>query len=158
MNTKVDMSFSVDIEDVYSELSYKDQQEFIKSHIDDIGGFEDIMEQCFEERDTVELVNSYIDNSHGYMNYVPKFQEVFPELNHISSEELADRFRELGIEFYTTERKPVSPFVRLTMPFAFIVGVILILSIPIHYFITGRWKYSLKSNTKLMNWFEAVGF
>lgn len=96
--------------------------------------------------------------SHGYMNYVPKFQEVFPELNHISSEELADRFRELGIEFYTTERKPVSPFVRLTMPFAFIVGVILILSIPIHYFITGRWKYSLKSNAKLMNWFEAVGF
>ena len=63
MNTKVDMSFSVDIEDVYSELSYKDQQEFIKSHIDDIGGFEDIIEQCFEEIDTVELVNSYIDKA-----------------------------------------------------------------------------------------------
>lgn len=63
MNTKVDMSFSVDIEDVYSELSYKDQQEFIKSHIDDIGGFEDIIEQCFEESDTVELVNSYIDKA-----------------------------------------------------------------------------------------------
>lgn len=29
MNTKVDMSFSVDIEDVYSELKYKDQQEFM---------------------------------------------------------------------------------------------------------------------------------
>lgn len=63
MNTKVDMTFSVDIDAVYSELSYKDQQEFIKSHIDDIGGFEDIMEQCFEERDTVEFVNSYIDKA-----------------------------------------------------------------------------------------------
>lgn len=63
MNTKVDMTFFVDIDDVYSELSYKDQQEFIKSHIDDIGGFEDIIEQCFEERDTVELVNSYIDKA-----------------------------------------------------------------------------------------------
>lgn len=36
MNTKVDMSFSVDIEDVYSKLSYKDQQEFLKSHVGDI--------------------------------------------------------------------------------------------------------------------------
>ncbi len=63
MNTKVDMTFSVDIDAVYSELSYKDQQEFIKSHIDDIGGFEDIMEQCFEERETVEFVNSYIDKA-----------------------------------------------------------------------------------------------
>lgn len=63
MNTKVDMTFSVDIEDVYSSMNYRDQQEFIKSHIDDIGGFEDIIEQCFEEIDTVELVNSYIDKA-----------------------------------------------------------------------------------------------
>lgn len=63
MNTKVDISFSVDIEDVYSKLRYKDQQEFIKSHIDDIGGIEDVIEQCFEERDTVEFVNSYIDKA-----------------------------------------------------------------------------------------------
>lgn len=34
------MTFSVDIEDVYSSMNYRDQQEFIKSHIDDIGGFE----------------------------------------------------------------------------------------------------------------------
>lgn len=63
MNTKVDMSFSVDIEDVYSELRYKDQQEFLKSHIDDIGGFKDVIEQCFEERDAVEFVNSNIDKA-----------------------------------------------------------------------------------------------
>lgn len=61
MKTKVDMSFSVDIEDVYSELSYKDQQEFIKSHIDDVGGFDDIMEQCFYEDDAIEFVNNHID-------------------------------------------------------------------------------------------------
>lgn len=63
MSTKVDMSFQVDIEDVYSELRYKDQQEFLKSHIDDIGGFEDVMKQCFEERDAVEFVNSNIDKA-----------------------------------------------------------------------------------------------
>lgn len=63
MNTKVDMSFSVDIEDVYSKLRYEDQQEFIKSHIDDVGGIEDVIEQCFAERDTVEFVNNYIDKA-----------------------------------------------------------------------------------------------
>lgn len=60
MSTEVDMSFSVDIEDVYSEMSYKDQQEFIKSHIDDVGGFDDVMEQCFDEEDAIEFVNSHI--------------------------------------------------------------------------------------------------
>lgn len=30
MSAKVDMSFPVDIEDVYSSMSYKDQQEFPK--------------------------------------------------------------------------------------------------------------------------------
>lgn len=43
MSTKVDMRFPVDIEDVYSELSYKDQQEFIKSHVGDI-------ERCDEDK------------------------------------------------------------------------------------------------------------
>lgn len=41
MSTKVDMSFQVDIEDVYSSMSSKDQKEFIKSHID-------VIEQCDE--------------------------------------------------------------------------------------------------------------
>lgn len=81
--------------------------------------------------------------SNGYMHYIPEFEETFPELKNLSNEEMVDRFRKLGIEFYTTEEKPVSLLVRLSMPFAFI---------------TGRWKYRLKSNGKLMNWFDAVGF
>ena len=96
--------------------------------------------------------------SYGQMNYVPNFRETFPELKHISSEDLAERFRTLGIEFYTSERRPVPPLIRLTMPFALITFVIMVLFMPLHYFITGKWKYSLKSNSKLMNWFDAVGF
>ncbi len=96
--------------------------------------------------------------SQGYMNYVPKFQETFPELKNLTREELADRFSSLGIEFYTTERKPVPILIRLTMPFAFVTFVIMVLFMPLHYFITGHWHYSLKDNSKLMNWFDAVGF
>lgn len=96
--------------------------------------------------------------SHGYMNYVPKFKETFPELKDISSEDLADRFRGLGIEFYTAERKPTPLLIRLTMPFAFTVFVVMIALSPLHYLATGRWRYRLADNSKLMNWFEAVGF
>lgn len=96
--------------------------------------------------------------SQGYMNYVPNFQETFPELKNLTREELADRFESLGVEFYTAERKPVPILIRLTMPFAFVTFVIMVLFMPLHYFITGHWHYSLKDNSKLMNWFDAVGF
>lgn len=96
--------------------------------------------------------------SQGYMNYVPNFQETFPELKNLTREELADRFRTLGIEFYTTERKPVPILIRFTMPFALVTFAIMVLFMPLHYLITGQWSYSLKDNSKLMNWFSAVGF
>ena len=96
--------------------------------------------------------------SQGYMNYVPNFQETFPELKNLTREELADRFMSLGIEFYTAERKPVPILIRLTMPFAFVTVAIMVLFMPLHYLITGQWSYSLKDNSKLMNWFSAVGF
>lgn len=61
MNTTVSMSFSVDIEDVYSELRYSEQQEFIKSHIDDIGGIQDVLEECFDDWDVKEFIENNID-------------------------------------------------------------------------------------------------
>ena len=61
MNTKVEVKVSVDIEDVYSELKYSEQQEFIKSHIDDIGGLGDVAEQCFDDNDVKEFVANNID-------------------------------------------------------------------------------------------------
>ena len=63
MGSKVDMSFSVDIEDVYSSMSYKDQQEFIKSHINDIGGLDDVVEECFYEDDVIDFVSRHIDEA-----------------------------------------------------------------------------------------------
>lgn len=61
MNTKVNMSFSIDIEDVYSELSYNDQQEFILSHIDDLGDLRDVADKCFDDMDISEFLIGNID-------------------------------------------------------------------------------------------------
>lgn len=59
---KTTVEVLIDIEDVYSELTYSEQQEFIKSHIDDIGGLGDVVEQCFDnDCEVKEFVETNID-------------------------------------------------------------------------------------------------
>lgn len=75
--------------------------------------------------------------SHNDMNYIPKFRELFPELNKVSSEELCDRWAELGCDFYTQEQVKVRPLIRITLPFALLLMVIMIVSSPIRFIIYG---------------------
>ena len=58
---KTTVEVLIDIEDVYSELTYSEQQEFIKSHIDDLGGLGDVVEQCFDNDAIKEFVEANID-------------------------------------------------------------------------------------------------
>nr|DAO41743.1 MAG TPA: hypothetical protein [Crassvirales sp.] len=58
---KTTVEVLIDIEDVYSELTYSEQQEFIKSHIDDLGGLGDVVEQCFDNDTIKEFVEANID-------------------------------------------------------------------------------------------------
>ncbi|WP_039868047.1 hypothetical protein [Hoylesella timonensis] len=59
---KTTVEVQIDIEDVYSELTYSEQQEFIKSHIDDIGGLGDVVELCFDnDCEVKEFVEANID-------------------------------------------------------------------------------------------------
>jgi len=97
--------------------------------------------------------------SHGYLNYIPKFKEQFPELNMVSSEELADRFIKLNLNFYTEEKCYGPWWIRLTLPFALILFVLLTLSMPIKFILTGEWRYSMKSKfmLRVVNWFRSLG-
>lgn len=94
--------------------------------------------------------------SHNDLNYIPNFKKVFPELSKIDSEEMADRFIELGLDFYTEEKTPVPLWLRFTMPFAFLVMLLMFVGFPINYLCTGQWGYSLGKSNRLMNWFRAV--
>lgn len=94
--------------------------------------------------------------SHGYANYIPRFQEVFPELKNIGREEMCDRFIELDIEFYCEEKTPVPFWLRLTLPFAIATMLIMLLITPIMFIFTGRWGYSLGEKNILLNWFRAM--
>lgn len=42
--------------------------------------------------------------SHGEIDYIPMFRELFPELKKVSNEDLADRFRELKLDFFTKKK------------------------------------------------------
>ncbi len=95
--------------------------------------------------------------SHNDLNYIPKFKELFPELKNVDNEELADRFIELGLDFYTEIKEPVKFITRLTLPIAILVMIIMLLFIPFNYIITGNWGYSIsKTNPKLLNWFRSL--
>ncbi len=74
--------------------------------------------------------------SHNDANYIPKFKEVFPELNKVSSEEMCDRWIELGVDFYTDEKTSVNKLMRLTMPFAIILMILMLIGVPFCFTLT----------------------
>jgi len=94
--------------------------------------------------------------SHGYANYIPKFDKVFPELKNLNSEELCDRFRELKLEFFQEEIKPVPIAIRFTLPFAIFIMILMFIGLPIVFLITGKWTYSFSEKNHLLNWFKAL--
>lgn len=61
MNTKVEVKVSIDIDDIYNELHWDEKEDFLKSHIDDLGGLGDISEQCFDDKDVAEFMEINID-------------------------------------------------------------------------------------------------
>lgn len=96
--------------------------------------------------------------SHNDLNYIPKFRELFPELRNVDSEELADRFIDLGLDFYTEKKTPVKFVTRLTLPFALIAMLLMFMFMPFNFLITGNWGYTIsKSNPRLLNWFRSLG-
>lgn len=94
--------------------------------------------------------------SHNDMNYIHGFYDKFPELRNISTEELCDRWIDLGIDFYTEKKTPVKPLIRLTLPFAILVMIFMFLGLPILFLITGNWSYDLPKNPKIYNWFKSL--
>lgn len=94
--------------------------------------------------------------SHNDMNYIPNFTETFPELNKVSSEEMCDRWISLGIEFYTEETTEVKVWIRLTLPFALILLVLMFIGLPFAFIITGKWSYGSGDKSRILNWFRQL--
>lgn len=61
MITNVEVKVSIDIDDIYNELHWDEKEEFLKSHIDDLGGLGDISIQCFNDDVIADFVENNID-------------------------------------------------------------------------------------------------
>ena len=87
---------------------------------------------------------------------MPNFKKAFPELKHVSSEEMADRFIELGLDYFTETKTPVKWWIRFTLPFALLTMVLMFIGLPIAFLITGQWGYALGDNNFLYNWLKQL--
>lgn len=94
--------------------------------------------------------------SHNDLNYIPGFRETFPELKHLNTEELCDRFCKLNVDFFEKVKEPVKKWERLTLPFALILLVGMVIYLPINFMINGYWGYSLKKSPFVYNWLKRL--
>jgi len=97
--------------------------------------------------------------SHNNANYpfTAKFRKAFPELEKMDSEELCNRLSGMEIDFYTEEIVPVHWSIRLTLPLALLVFVLMLFLIPLYYIFKGQWGYTLGKKNLILNWFKALG-
>ena len=94
--------------------------------------------------------------TYGYGNYIPGFREAFPELSKVKDENLGCAFQNLKMRFYYLEETPVSPLIRLTLPFGLVLWALMFLSLPLVFVITGKWGYGLGVKNRVYNWFRAL--
>lgn len=91
----------------------------------------------------------------GYID-IPKFKTIFPELSRLDDDELEKRFEDLNMTFFYEEKKPVHFLIRLTLPFAIVVMLLMLIVSPITFLINGRWGYSLGKSNVIFNWFRSL--
>lgn len=87
---------------------------------------------------------------------MPNFYKTFPELKKVSSEEMADRFIKLGLDYYTETKEPVKWWIRFTLPFALVTLVLMFIGLPLGFLITGKWGYGLGDNNVIYNWLKQL--
>ena len=82
-------------------------------------------------------------------------KKAIPELKNCDAEQIESHLRGTNLMFYKAEKVSTSLAVRLTLPFAFILMVILFACSPINYIISGHWGYNW---LWLSNWLKQLGF
>jgi hypothetical protein len=95
--------------------------------------------------------------SYNDWTYIPNFTKTFPELNKVPYEEMCERWRSLGIDFYSEERTEIRGWVRFTLPFALVLFVLMFISLPLLFIITGKWTYPNGEKNIVLNWFRSLG-
>lgn len=91
----------------------------------------------------------------SYWDTAIVLQKRLPWLKNVSVTDIEDHLRGTQLGFVEEKSTPRPYWVRLSLPFALILMLILYVTLPIKFMITGTWNY--KWNW-LSNWFKAIGF
>ena len=83
-----------------------------------------------------------------------ELKRVIPELKNVNIDSLDDHLRGSDLEFYYREKKSVPLLVRLTLPVAIVLWILLFVTMPLKFIITGKWGYNI---VWFMNWYNALG-
>lgn len=78
-----------------------------------------------------------------------------PELRNVELDYIKHYLLQLRIEVYKSDLKTIPWYMRLTMPFALLMIVLLFIFSPFHFLITGRWSYDI---LWLQNWLSSLRF
>ena len=102
-----------------------------------------------------KLERVWSNNNVNY-RFLHDFKNKFPELSKLDSEELCDRFSDLNMDFYYEKKTEVNNLVRLTLPFAIILVLLMFILLPITFMITGKWGFPITEKNKIYNWFKIL--
>ena len=78
-----------------------------------------------------------------------------PQLKGTSVDEITSHLRGSGLGIVSEYSKPKPFWVRLSLPFGLILMLLLLITLPIKFMLTGTWGYKWEW---MSNWFRALGF
>lgn len=84
-----------------------------------------------------------------------ELKKYLPQLKSSSVDDIVDDLRGSGLGVIKQSSVPKPFWIRLTLPFGILFFIVLIITLPIKFMITGTWGYKCQW---LTNWFKALGF
>lgn len=84
-----------------------------------------------------------------------ELQKYIPELKKCDTDDIVSHLRGSGLFIVKKKSKKRPVWIRFTLPFAITFLLLLLISLPFKFMITGSWNYQIEW---VANWFRAVGF
>jgi hypothetical protein len=80
-----------------------------------------------------------------------RLKDEIPQIINISSDDIANYMRGSGLIIYKMSNNKVPFYIRITLPFAIITMILMLLLLPVNFIFTGRWRYNIEF---IASWFR----
>lgn len=101
------------------------------------------------------MANFWQIKKKDYYSTAIELKKRLPWLKSVDIDEITDHLRGSGLGFVKEESVKTPYWMRLTLPFGLIFILLLLITSPIKYMVTGTWGYKVQW---IANWLKALGF